>query len=100
MNQERIYKVLLGPHVSEKTTMTYENHRQVVFRVVKDATKFEIKKAVEQIFEVKVDSVQVLNQKGKVKRTARGTGRRSDVRKAYVRLAQGHEIDFVDVDQA
>lgn len=100
MNQERMYKVLLGPHISEKTTMTYESNRQVVFRVIKDATKPEIKKAVEALFDVKVDSVQVLNQKGKTKRTVRGVGKRSDVRKAYVRLAEGHEIDFVDVDQA
>lgn len=95
MNQERIYKVLLGPHISEKATIVAEDAQQVVFRVASDATKPEIKKAVEQLFEVKVDSVRVLNAKGKTKRTARGLGKRSDVRKAYVRLADGHDIDFI-----
>ncbi len=95
MNQERIYKVLLGPHISEKATIVAEDAQQVVFRVASDATKPEIKKAVEQLFEVKVDSVRVLNAKGKTKRTARGLGKRSDIRKAYVRLADGHDIDFI-----
>ena len=97
MNQERIYKVLLGPHISEKATVAADNG-QFVFRVAPDATKPEIKAAVEQLFEVKVSNVQVLNQKGKTKRTARGMGKRSDVRKAYVRLADGHDIDFADVE--
>lgn len=95
MNQERIYKVLLGPHISEKATIVAEDAQQVVFRVAPDATKPEIKKAVEQLFEVKVDSVRVLNAKGKTKRTARGLGKRNDIRKAYVRLADGHDIDFI-----
>jgi large subunit ribosomal protein L23 len=97
MNQERIYKVLLGPHISEKATVAADNG-QFVFRVAPDATKPEIKAAVEQLFEVKVSNVQVLNLKGKTKRTARGMGKRNDVRKAYVRLAEGHDIDFADVD--
>jgi large subunit ribosomal protein L23 len=97
MNQERIYKVLLGPHISEKATVAADNG-QFVFRVAPDATKPEIKAAVEQLFEVKVSNVQVLNQKGKTKRTARGMGKRNDVRKAYVRLADGHDIDFADVE--
>jgi large subunit ribosomal protein L23 len=95
MNPERIYKVLLGPHISEKATIVAEGSEQVVFRVAKDATKPEIKAAVEQLFNVKVESVNVLNQKGKTKRTMRGMGKRSDVRKAYVRLADGSEIDFL-----
>lgn len=95
MNEERIYKVLLGPHISEKATIVAEDAQQVVFRVASDATKSEIKKAVEQLFEVKVDKVRVLNAKGKTKRTARGLGKRSDIRKAYVRLADGHDIDFI-----
>ena len=95
MNQERIFTVLLGPHISEKATIVAENASQVVFRVAPDATKVEIKKAVEQLFEVKVASVRVLNVKGKTKRTARGLGKRNDVRKAYVRLAEGHDIDFI-----
>lgn len=95
MNEERIYKVLLGPHISEKATIVAEDAQQVVFRVASDATKPEIKKAVEQLFDVKVDKVRVLNAKGKTKRTARGLGKRSDIRKAYVRLADGHDIDFI-----
>ena len=95
MNPERIYKVLLGPHISEKATIVADGSQQVVFRVASDATKLEIKKAVEQLFNVKVEGVNVLNVKGKTKRTARGMGKRSDVRKAYVRLADGSEIDFM-----
>lgn len=95
MNPERIYKVLLGPHISEKATIVADGSQQVVFRVACDATKPEIKKAVEQLFNVKVEGVNVLNVKGKTKRTARGMGKRSDVRKAYVRLADGSEIDFM-----
>ena len=98
MNQERIYKVLLGPHISEKATVVADKSGQFVFRVAPDATKPEIKTAVEQLFEVKVRSVQVLNIKGKTKRTARGVGKRNDVRKGYVRLADGHDIDFADVE--
>ncbi|TVQ67761.1 50S ribosomal protein L23 [Nitrincola schmidtii] len=95
MNPERIYKVLLGPHISEKATIVADGSQQVVFRVASDATKPEIKKAVEQLFNVKVDGVNVLNVKGKTKRTQRGLGKRNDVRKAYVRLADGSEIDFM-----
>ncbi len=98
MNQERIYKVLLGPHISEKATVVADRDGQFVFRVAPDATKPEIKAAVEQLFEVKVRNVQVLNIKGKTKRTARGMGKRNDLRKAYVRLADGHDIDFADVE--
>lgn len=95
MNPERIYKVLLGPHISEKATIVAEDTQQVVFRVSSDATKLEIKAAVEQLFNVSVANVNVLNAKGKTKRTMRGMGKRSDVRKAYVRLAEGSEIDFL-----
>lgn len=98
MNQERIYKVLLGPHISEKATVVADKSGQFVFRVAPDATKPEIKTAVEQLFEVKVRSVQVLNVKGKTKRTARGVGKRNDVRKAFVSLVDGHDIDFADVE--
>lgn len=98
MSQERIFKVLLGPHISEKATVVADRDGQFVFRVAPDATKPEIKKAVEQLFEVKVRNVQVVNIKGKTKRTARGMGKRNDLRKAYVRLADGHDIDFADVD--
>ncbi|WP_286240379.1 50S ribosomal protein L23 [Neptuniibacter halophilus] len=95
MKQERIYQVLLGPHISEKATIVADGSQQVVFRVAKDATKPEIKQAVEELFNVKVKGVNVLNAKGKTKRTMRGFGKRSDVRKAYVALAEGSEIDFL-----
>ena len=95
MKQERIYQVLLGPHISEKATIVADGSQQVVFRVAKDATKPEIKTAFEELFNVKVKGVNVLNAKGKTKRTQRGLGKRSDVRKAYVALADGSEIDFL-----
>jgi large subunit ribosomal protein L23 len=98
MNQERLYKVLLGPHVSEKATHLAEKHNQVVFKVAADAIKSEIKQAVEKLFNVNVESVQVVNVKGKTKRTARGLGKRSDLKKAYVSLADGQSIDFVEVE--
>jgi large subunit ribosomal protein L23 len=98
MNQERLLKVLLGPHVSEKASVVAEERNQYVFRVVKDARKLEIKKAVEQLFEVSVKSVRTVNVKGKTKRTARGLGKRSDWKKAYVALDAGQEIDFVDAE--
>ncbi|KAA8982592.1 MULTISPECIES: 50S ribosomal protein L23 [Gammaproteobacteria] len=97
MNQERIYKVLLGPLVSEKATMVGDQG-QVVFKVAPDATKPEIRKAVEQLFNVDVTKVQVSNRKGKNKRTIHGMGKRDDLRKAYVRLADGQDIDFMDVE--
>lgn len=95
MNQARIYQVLMGPHISEKATIVAEGSQQVVFRVAKDATKPEIKAAVEELFNVKVKGVNIVNVKGKTKRTARGLGKRNDVRKAYVCLAEGSEIDFL-----
>ncbi|AVV34259.1 MAG: 50S ribosomal protein L23 [Cobetia sp.] len=92
MNQERVFKVLLGPHMTEKAAVAAENN-QYVFKVASDATKPEIKKAVEALFGKKVDRVQVLNMKGKTKRTARGVGRRAGYRKAYVTLAAGETIE-------
>ena len=97
MNQERIYKVLIRPLVSEKATMVGDKG-QVVFKVAPDATKPEIRKAVEQLFNVDVTKVQVSNRKGKNKRTIHGMGKRDDLRKAYVRLADGQDIDFMDVE--
>ena len=96
MNEQRLYKILLAPIVSEKSTMMADKNEQVAFRVASDATKHEIKAAVQMLFKVEVDAVQVLNQKGKVKRFGRGTGRRSDVRKAYVSLKPGQEINFAE----
>ena len=98
MNQERILKVLLGPHISEKATVAADMHGQYVFRVTKDATKLEIKKAVEQLFDVNVQAVRTVTVKGKTKRTARGLGKRSDWKKAYVSLEQGQDIDFADAE--
>ena len=98
MNQERIYKVLLGPHISEKATVVAEEHSQYVFKVATDATKLEIKKAVEQLFEVSVKAVRTAVVKGKTKRTRFGMGKRSDWKKAYVSLEQGQEIDFADAE--
>ena len=98
MNPERIYQVILGPHVSEKSAMMTEENNQYVFKVAIDASKPDIKEAVEAVFEVVVSDLQVLNVKGKTKRSARGRIRRkSDWKKAYVRLEAGHEIDFADI---
>ena len=91
---DRLYAVLLGPVVSEKSTMIGEKHDQVAFRVKHDATKTEVKAAIELLFKVQVDRVSILNQKGKRKRFGRFEGRRGNVRKAYVRLKPGQEIDF------
>jgi len=98
MNQERILTIILGPHISEKTSIISELNNQVTFKVAKDATKPEIKEAVESLFDVQVKDVQILNVKGKTKRTARGKIRsRSDWKKAYIRLEQGQEIDFAEL---
>jgi large subunit ribosomal protein L23 len=94
MNAERIYKVVLGPHISEKAANSAESGNQVVFKVATDATKLEIKKAVEKLFSVKVEGVSTLNVKGKTKRNRFGLVRKSDWKKAYVRLAEGQDIDF------
>ena len=98
MNPERMYTVILGPHVSEKSTLMSEDNNQYTFKVASDATKPEIKQAVESLFNVVVADLQVLNVKGKTKRAVRGRIRRkSDWKKAYVRLEAGHEIDFADI---
>jgi large subunit ribosomal protein L23 len=97
MNQERLFKVLLGPVVSEKSTMIAEKANQIAFRVLKDATKVEVKAAVELLFKVQVKSVQILNQGGGTRRFGRHTGRTGDTRKAYVALAAGQEINFAEV---
>jgi large subunit ribosomal protein L23 len=94
MNKERLMQVLLSPVVSEKSTNIADSGRQFAFRVASTATKPEIRKAVEMMFDVKVERVRVVNIKGKAKRFGHVMGRRSDVRKAYVKLAEGHDIDF------
>lgn len=95
-SQERLMQVLLAPQISEKATMLAEKANQVIFVVTPDATKPEIKAAVELLFKVQVNSVQVANAKGKVKRFGRTMGRRSNVRKAFISLAAGQEINFAE----
>lgn len=91
---ERLHQVILGPVVSEKSTRVADKHNQAIFKVLRDAHKDEVKKAVETLFKVQVESVQTLIVKGKVRHTGRIAGRRSDWKKAYVRLAAGQEIDL------
>lgn len=95
-NEERLMQVLLAPQISEKATYVADKNEQVIFIVAPDATKPEIKAAVELLFKVQVESVQVANLKGKTKRFGRAMGRRSDVRKAFVSLKPGQEINFVE----
>ena len=95
MNVERLHQVLRRPIVSEKSTNAAENGQQVVFEVLTDATKNEIKTAVEGLFDVSVEGVQVINVRGKVKRFGKTPGKRTNWKKAYVRLAEGDDIDFL-----
>ncbi|WP_019139721.1 50S ribosomal protein L23 [Noviherbaspirillum massiliense] len=95
-SEERLMKVLLAPVISEKATFVAEKNEQVVFRVAPDATKPEIKAAVELLFKVQVESVQVLNRQGKQKRAGRFMGRRNHTRQAYVCLKPGQEINFTE----
>jgi large subunit ribosomal protein L23 len=90
----RLAQILVAPIVSEKATMAAEKHNQVLFKVLRDATKPEIKAAVELMFKVSVDSVQTVQHKGKAKRFGKSTGRRDHVKKAYVCLAEGQELNF------
>ena len=98
MNQERIFKVLKAPHVSEKASMAAERDNQFVFKVASDATKKEIKAAVEKLWEVKVKAVNTVVVKGKTKRFGRSEGKRSDWKKAYVSLQEGFDIDFLGAE--
>ncbi len=90
----RLAQVLVGPIVSEKATRVGEKHNQVLFKVLRDATKPEIKAAVELMLKVEVDSVRTVNQKGKTKRFGKSIGRRDHVKKAYVSLKPGQELNF------
>lgn len=94
IQKNKLTNILLSPIVSEKSTIAAEDSNRFVFKVQKFATKLEIRKAVEAMFDVEVESVQVLNVKGKVKRFGRSLGKRSDWKKAYVKLKSGHDIDF------
>ena len=96
MNQQRLMQVLLAPQISEKATYVADKNEQVVFRVASDATKPEIKAAVELLFKVGVESVQIANVKGKQKKFGRFMGARKNWKKAYVCLKAGQEINFVE----
>jgi large subunit ribosomal protein L23 len=98
MSKERLLKVLLAPHVSEKSALMADSSEQYVFKVIPSATKPEVKQAVEELFDVKVQSVNMINIKGKTKVFKGRVGKRNGVRKAVVRLVPGQEIDFVGVE--
>lgn len=93
-SQERLLQVLLAPQISEKATFIADKNEQVVFKVAPDATKPEVRAAVEALFKVQVESVQIANVKGKAKRFGRTMGRRKDWKKAFVSLKPGQEINF------
>ena len=93
-SEDRLAQVLVAPIVSEKATMAAEKHNQVLFKVLRDATKPEIKAAVELMFKVDVESVSTVIQKGKVKKFGRSIGRRDHVKKAYVSIKAGQELNF------
>ena len=95
MNQERLHQVIRRPVISEKSTIAADSMHQVIFEVLDDATKSEIKEAVEALFDVTVQRVRVVNVRGKVKRFGRTPGKRKNWKKAYVRLAEGDDIDFL-----
>ncbi|HEC16894.1 MAG TPA: 50S ribosomal protein L23 [Sedimenticola sp.] len=94
MNKDRLMQILVSPVVSEKSSIAADQNRQFVFRVLKDASKPEIRRAVELMFEVEVERVRVVNAKGKQKRFGAVMGRRADWKKAYIKLKPGHDIDF------
>ncbi|MEE9492965.1 MAG: 50S ribosomal protein L23 [Gammaproteobacteria bacterium] len=98
MKMSRLTKVLVGPVVSEKSTRVADSSRQVVFKVLPDASKPEIRQAIEKMFDVKVTDVQTMNVKGKIKRFGQKLGKRSDWKKAYVTLAEGSDINFVGAE--
>jgi large subunit ribosomal protein L23 len=97
-NLERVFTVLVEPHISEKVSLLGDASNQYAFRVARDATKAEIKEAVEQLFGVSVVGVTTLNVKGKSKRSARGTSSKKAWKKAYVRVAAGEELDYLVTD--
>lgn len=98
MNEQRLFQVLLAPHVSEKTATAAEMEGRHTFRIANNASKLEVRKAVEQLFDVNVRSVQIINVRGKTKRFGASEGKRSDWKKAIVRLAEGQDIDFMGIE--
>lgn len=95
LNHEKLTGALIGPHISEKATRLGDAHNQVVFRVRRDADKDRVRRAVEKLFDVKVTGVQIVNVRGKSRRTGQRLGQRSHWKKAYVRLAPGSSINFL-----
>ncbi|MBT5030732.1 MAG: 50S ribosomal protein L23 [Proteobacteria bacterium] len=93
-DQQRLYQILQKPIISEKSTIVAEKNNQVVFNVLRDASKKEVKAAIELAFDVEVDAVRILNVKGKQKTFSRISGKRSDWKKAYISLKEGSDIDF------
>jgi large subunit ribosomal protein L23 len=94
MNREQLMSVLIAPHVTEKTSLAMQNHNQYTFKVRREATKTDVKKAVEMMFDVKVSGVQVVNEAGKSRRFGKTPGRTQDWKKAYVSLVAGQTIDY------
>jgi len=94
MNREELMTVLIAPHVTEKSSLAMQNHNQYTFRVRRDATKIDVKKAVQMMFDVQVRAVQILNEPGKTRRFGGRIGRTQDSKKAYVSLAPGQTIDY------
>ena len=94
MNREQLMSVLIAPHVTEKTSLAMQNHNQYTFRVRREASKTDIRKAIELMFDVKVTGVQVVNEPGKVRRFGRSVGRTQDWKTAYVSLSPGQTIDY------
>ncbi len=94
MNREELMTVLIAPHVTEKTSLAMQNHNQYTFRVRRDATKVDVKKAVQLMFDVQVRAVQIVNEPGKTRRFGGRIGRTQDSKKAYVSLAEGQTIDY------
>lgn len=97
MRPDLVFDVITAPHISEKSAVLTEKNNQVVFKVAPNATKYAIKKAVESLFDVKVDKVTTLNVKGKSKRFGKTFGRRSDWKKAYITLAADSKLDFAEI---
>jgi large subunit ribosomal protein L23 len=98
LSNEKLMSVLVGPHLSEKSSRLAEKLKQFVFKVRRDAGKSEVKRAVELMFDVQVTAVQVVNCMGKAKRFGRSPGHRQDWKKAYVTLAEGQDIDFLGAE--
>jgi large subunit ribosomal protein L23 len=94
VNREELMTVLIAPHVTEKTSLAMQNHNQYTFRVRRDATKVDVKKAVQLMFDVQVRAVQIVNEPGKTRRFGGRIGRTQDSKKAYVSLAEGQTIDY------